>query len=260
VRLGVLAAAVLALLAAGCGSVRAGAGTGTAGGAQAPAGTARWGTLAPADTQIASVSASGRVLTFAVQVPTGRNGCERGLSAQVTEVTAARAYVRIVFQSRLSSVFGACAYRAVTVRATLPGPLGGRDLVINTSTMFAPGHGIMLRRCSDESGCGPVILVPAACAAPSYQQAMLATAPPADASYQVLGCDGRWLALDVDWPGGPAGCDVPCNPDLVVTRWFFQAGPHGWVTITASAGGCAQVLKAAPQFPARLCSALSAPQ
>jgi hypothetical protein len=49
------------------------------------------------------------------------------------------------------------------------------------------------------------------------------------------GCDGRWLALNVGWPGGPAGCDGPsCRPDLVSTRWFFRASPEGWETITAA--------------------------
>ncbi len=54
--------------------------------------------------------------------------------------------------------------------------------------------------------------------------------------------------------------DAPCDPDLVATRWFFRAGAHGWVTITtAPPGGCMQVHKAEPQFPARLCAGLSAP-
>ena len=50
--------------------------------------------------------------------------------------------------------------------------------------------------------------------------------PPMHAVYQVLGCDGRWLVLDVGWPAGHAGCDAPCNPNLVATRWSFRAGPQ----------------------------------
>jgi hypothetical protein len=67
-------------------------------------------------------------------------------------------------------------------------------------------------------------------------------------------------AADVGWPGGPAGCDAPCTPDLTSTRWFFQASPHGWVSITtAETGGCAQVHKADPLFPTRLCASLPSP-
>jgi hypothetical protein len=57
-------------------------------------------------------------------------------------------------------------------------------------------------------------------------------------------------------PGGLAGCNGPsCSPDQVSTRWFFRVGPQRWVTIT---GGCAQVHKVEPQFPARLCADLPA--
>jgi hypothetical protein len=42
---------------------------------------------------------------------------------------------------------------------------------------------------------------------------------------------------------------------MTSTYWFFRAGPQGWETITASrTAGCAQVHKADPQFPARLCA------
>jgi hypothetical protein len=97
---------------------------------------------------------------------------------------------------------------------------------------------------------------PASCTTASHQQAMLSTGPAADVVYGVLGCDGHWLVLNVGWPGGPAGCDGPsCSPDLVSTRWFFRVSPHGWETITAArTAGCAQVHKAEPQFPARLCA------
>jgi hypothetical protein len=72
--------------------------------------------------------------------------------------------------------------------------------------------------------------------------------------------NGRWLVLNVGWPGGPAGCDgPPCSPDLVSTRWFFRASLHGWQTITATrTAGCTQVRTVEPQFPARLCAGLPA--
>ena len=101
----------------------------------------------------------------------------------------------------------------MTVRVSLPAKLGQRDVMINSSTTFAPGHGVLLRRCGDQ-GCDPFSVPPASCVTLSYQQAMLSTGPPMHAVYQVLGRDGRWLVLDVAWPGGPAGmrCPVQAAP------------------------------------------------
>jgi uncharacterized protein YceK len=260
----VLVLALAALLLAGCGSVRGGSGAADTSGLSASLVPAHWVTYGPAGAQLVSVSVdgSGGVLMVAVQVPAGRDGCMRAPTGGVTEFGATVAYLSVGFQSRLASV-GACpSTRVVTVTIRLPAPLGRRQVMINsdTTTMFAPGHGRVLRRCG-ELGCGPFPrLPPASCTTPSYQQAMQSTGPPADSVYQVLGCDGRWLVLDVGWPGGPAGCDAPCNPQLAITRWFFQAGPHGWVTIATSlTGGCAAVIKAEPPFPTRLCAGLPAP-
>jgi hypothetical protein len=272
-RTGPLAVLLLALLV-GCGTPRPGGTPGPGGGAAGPAAagtpaspaTAIWGSYGPDATQVTSMSTvdSGRVLAVAVQVPSGGDGCMRDLTGGLTDFNATMAYLTVTFQSRASSVPGGCrSQRVVTVRIHLPAPLGRRDVMINsdTLTIFGPGHGTLLRRCG-QAGCGPFPpLPPASCTTPSYQQAMLSTGPAADPSYQALGCDGRWLVLDVGWPGGAAGCDGPsCSPDMVSTRWFFQASPHGWVSITtAMTGGCTQVHKADPRFPARLCATLPAP-
>jgi len=256
-RRGALAVTLLALLLAGCGKPHARAG---AAGASAGPASAQWVTYGPSGVSVSvSVSGSGRVLAVAAQVPAGRAGCMRHLTAGLTEFGPAVVYVKITFQSRLASVFRACpSNRVLTARVGLPAALGRRDVMINSSTTFASGHGALLRRCNDQ-GCGPFIVPPASCTTRSYQQAMLSTGPPMHAAYQLLGCDGRWLVLDVAWPGGPAGCDAPCTPSLVVTRWFFRAGPHGWATITTSStAGCPQVHKAEPRFPARLCAGLHA--
>jgi hypothetical protein len=264
-RIGALAVTLVPLLLAGCGTVRAGAGAAGGAGVSASPMPTHWVTYGPAGAQLVSVSVSvsGRVLAVAVQVPAGRDGCMRALTAGLTELDPTVAYVSIGFQSRLATLVGACPItRVMTVRIRLPAPLGRRQVMINsdTTTVFAPGDGTVLRRCG-EYGCGPYALPPpASCTSPSYEDAMLSTGPAMHAVYQVLGCDSRWLVLDVGWPGGPVGCDAPCNPKLVATRWFFRAGPHGWVTITtALTGGCTQVHKAEPRFPARLCAGLPAP-
>jgi hypothetical protein len=264
-RAGTLAAVLAGLLVAGCGSVHDDAG---GVGSAVPGGSARarWVSYGPAGPELVSVSedGSGRVLAVAVQVPAGPDGCLRDLTGGLSEFGATVAYVSVAFQSRLASVAGACpSDRVMTVHVRLPGLLGHREVMINsdTTTVFAPDHGAVLRRCG-EDGCGPFAPPPpATCGTRSYQQAMLSTGPPMDAVYQVLGCDGRWLVLDVGWPGGASGCDGPsCNPDMVSTRWFFRASRQGWVPIvTALTAGCAAVLKAEPRFPARLCASLPAP-
>jgi hypothetical protein len=263
VRIGALLVAVLALLLAGCGTGHAGAGT--ADGPTASASTAQWPAYGPADDQLVSpnVDSSGRVLTVGVQMPTGRYGCERDLAGKVTEFDHTYAFVSITYQSRLWLDARACRWRVVTVRVSLPAPLGQRNVYFNGDTIFLASHGKLILQCTalNGAGCGiPATLVAASCTDPSFQQAMGETAPPTNAVYGVLGCDRRWLALTVGWPGGAAGCDGPsCSPDMTSTYWFFRARPQGWETITASrAAGCARVHKADPQFPAGMCAALPA--
>jgi hypothetical protein len=263
VRIGALAVAVLAPLLAGCGTVHAGAGT--ADGPRASASPAQWSTYGPSDDQLVSPRAdsTGRILTVGVQMPTGRYGCERDLVGKVTKFDQTYAFVSITYQSRLWLDARACPWRVVTVRVSLPAPLGQRNVYFNGDTIFMASHGQLILQCDalNGAGCGvPPPLVPASCTNRSYQQAMGETAPPMDAVYGLLGCDGRWLALKVGWPGGAAGCDGPsCNPDMTSTYWFFRARRRGWEPIAASrTAGCAQVHKTEPQFPARLCAALPA--
>jgi hypothetical protein len=89
---------------------------------------------------------------------------------------------------------------------------------------------------------------------------MAATYPPEHSDYDALGCDGRWLVLNVGWPGGAAGCDGPsCNTGSTVTHWFFRASRRGWITIATSlTAGCTRVHQEAPQFPTALCAGLPA--
>ena len=263
VRIGALAVAVLALLLAGCGTVHVGAGS--ADGLGASASPAQWPTYGPSMDDIVRprVDSSGRILIVGVHMPTGRYGCERDLTGRVTGFDQAYASVSITYHSRRWLNARACPWRVVTIRVSLPAPLGQRNVYFNGDTIFLASHGKLILQCDvpNGAGCGiPSIPVPASCTDHSYQQAMGETGPPTQAVYGVLGCDGRWLALTVGWPGGAAGCDGPsCSPDMTSTYWFFRAGPQGWETITASrTAGCARVHKGEPQFPARLCAALPA--
>lgn len=254
-RIGALAVAMLLL--AGCGTVLAGAGA--ADHPTASPGPARWRTYEPGVGQIVSVrvGGAGRVLAVGDMMPTGRAGCEGDMTGRVAEFAAKGVYLTITYRSRLA-VVGPCSWQVVTLLVRLPAPLGERDVMVNSQVSFAPRGSALMMQC-ENYGCPPVTPPPpASCSASSYGQAMAATGPPVDAAYGVIGCDGRWLALTVGWPGGAAGCDGPsCSPDMTSTYWFFRATPRGWEIITSSrAAGCAQVHMTDPQFPARLCAAL----
>jgi hypothetical protein len=105
--------------------------------------------------------------------------------------------------------------------------LGSRQVILNRQETFRSVGTTLLTLCSDggtarrHASPGPP---PASCSDVSYSWAMLATGPPRDAAFTALGCDGRWLVLDVGWPGGPSGCDGPsCNLNMATTHWFPTA-------------------------------------
>jgi hypothetical protein len=116
-------------------------------------------------------------------MPTGRYGCERDLAAQVTKFDQAYAFVSVTYQSRLWLDARACSWRVVTLRVSLPAPLGQRSVYFNGDTIFLASHGKLILQCTalNGVGCGiPAPLVPASCTSRSYQQAMGETAPPVD--------------------------------------------------------------------------------
>lgn len=221
-----MAGAVGALAVAALALLLAGCGTVQAGAGVAdhPAGSpspAQWHTYVPGLGQIVSVRVGGTGRVLAVGDMMPTG--RAGCERDLTGKVAEFAAKRVYLTITFQSrlaVVGPCSWRVVTVGAPPP----------------------------------------ASCSPSSYGQAMGATGPPMDAAYGVLGCDGRWLALNVGWPGGASGCDGPsCSLDMVSTYWFFRATPRGWDPIAASrTAGCARVHKAEPQFPARLCAALPA--
>jgi hypothetical protein len=94
----------------------------------------------------------------------------------------------------------------VTIRVSLPAPLGQRNVYFNGDTIFLASHGKLALLCDvpNGAGCGiPSIPVSASCTDHSYQQAMGETAPPMHAVFRVLGCDGA------GWCSAWAGPAVP---------------------------------------------------
>ncbi len=73
-------------------------------------------------------------------------------------------------------------------------------------------------------------------------------------------CDGKWLVLDFSWRTGPA-CDDTSDPacsSALGDRWFFRAGKSGWEPVLESVrGGCRDVQRKEPGFPAALCGTLA---
>lgn len=257
-RSGMLAVVVLLVALAGCGTVHAN--TENSGATPSPA-LSLMRTWGFSGDQIVSVTQedSGRHLLIKAKVPAGGNDCASALTAKLIQWNSLGADITLTFQSPFQ---GTCRLERVeSTGLALPGPLGQRDIVIDSAAVFAPTATTAMRRCSDMGGaCTFPPVPPATCTATSYADAMAATAPAAHAVYSVLGCDGRWLVLNVGWPGGAAGCDGPsCTPDLVSTHWFFRAGPHGWIVVASSrTAGCTRVHQVEPQFPSKLCATIPA--
>ncbi len=268
----------LSLVLPACGSVHAGAASPDAAtrAAARPAGsTARvaaiWRTIpAGMSTRTIGLAGSGRVLMIPVQAPFGDRACLRRFTARLTAFSSAAAYVRIDYQAALTpgpdglAGYGCPPGPVRTVRIELPAPLGRRQVILNHQETFWSAGATRLSLCATWTGaiCRPAPPWPpsATCTDASYGQAMDATYPPAHSDYGPLGCDGRWLVLNVGWPGGPAGCDGPsCTGGSTVTHWFFRAGRHGWIVVGNSlTAGCTRIHQEAPQFPTALCAGLPA--
>jgi hypothetical protein len=268
----------LALVLAACGSVHAGAASPEAATAAAasPAGTttraaATWRTF-PAGMNLKTIhlAGSGRVLLIPVQAPFGDRACLRDFTARLAAFKSVAAYVTIDYQEALTpgpdglAGYGCPLGSVRTVRIKLPAPLGRRQVILDHQETFWAAGATRLTLCGTWTGtiCHPAPHwpPPASCTGTSYGQAMDATYPPEHSDYDALGCDGRWLVLNVGWPGGAAGCDGPsCSTGSTVTHWFFRASKQGWIVVANSlTAGCTRVHQEDPQFPAHLCVGLPA--
>lgn len=148
VRFRVLAVAVLALVLAGCGTVRAG----QTGVSPTPTATYRVAYGFSGD-QIVSVSLkdSGRVLAIAAKVPAGRDGCASDLTGKLIQWNPS-ANITLTVQSWAPGTNACQSDQVETTGLTLPGRLGTRDVVIDSSAVFGPTKGTLMDRCSDMGG------------------------------------------------------------------------------------------------------------
>lgn len=226
-----------------------------------------------------TVDTDGRTLAIDVLVPAAQPArtCYRNLAAQIQDFSEQSVLVRVTEDIASDR---ACRREAVaTVKITLPQPLGKRSVTINNdgdSMFIAHGApGTSLRHCGDQ-GCHPK---PASCDDASTTSAARGTDVQQPVTPTLRACDGTWLVMDLSFTGAPA-CEgrtapsplpapsgtVPPQPGVcpsyavTVVRYFYRASPVGWMAIAPTrSGGCADVLRAEPAFPVKLCRELAAP-
>ncbi|MFB9414258.1 hypothetical protein [Dactylosporangium matsuzakiense] len=194
-------------------------------------------------------------VTVQVQALAGREDCSRDVRVTNLEEEREVIFASLVQDSYWSGIVGACpTSTTVEVTITSPRPIGQRQLTINQQAwMLRDGR---YNRCSENLGCDP----PADRCDPTWTQAAVRGL---DVSRHSTGtvehCDGTWLVMTV--PDDPAACGAEaragCSVDTAVWRYFLRSEPAGWVVVARTgAGGCDDVLKAAPAFPRQLCAGL----
>ncbi|MDF2266418.1 hypothetical protein P2Q00_13385 [Streptomyces coacervatus] len=251
----VLCAVAAVLLLGACGTQVAGRGT-----SQSPTGPIPWTIGEPSEVTGARLADGGRTLLLDAQVPSGAHACVRELKAVLTDpVQEDLVRVQISFYSPAGDRSSGCTKeRSATARVRLPAPLGSRKVVVDNYVQFtADGARPPALRLCGKLGCTP----PATgCTAASYDQALMAVDAPEHTYRDSEECDGKWLVLDFSWRTGPACGDgsAPGCSSRLGDRWFFRARKSGWVPIAEGvAGGCRDVQRREPDFPASLCKGLA---
>ncbi|MFF4249682.1 hypothetical protein ACFY1L_00520 [Streptomyces sp. NPDC001663] len=224
-----------------------------------PTGPIPWTIAEPSAVTGALLADGGRTVLLEAQVPSGERPCVRDLKAVLTDPVQDLVRVQITFYSPSGDRRSGCTKEKVaTARVRLPVPLGSRELVVDHDTLFtADGAKLPALRLCGELGCTP----PATgCTTASYEQALIAVDAPAHTYRDSEKCDGKWLVMDFSWRTGPACGDssgTGCSSRLG-DRWFFRAEKKGWVPIAeGAAGGCRDVQRREPEFPASLCESLA---
>jgi hypothetical protein len=150
--------------------------------------------------------------------------------------------------------------RKATVDVMLPKPVAGRDLVIQSASggNWALKGG-QYRPCDQNYGCHPA---PTGCTTASYEQTVAGMdAPKHGVDWDVRGCDGRWMVMDVTvalsaCPGQEPGPANPCIPGTTRRVFYRNNGGLAWTSVygTVTHQRCPPDLPA--EFPRRLCATL----
>ena len=95
-----------------------------------------------------------RVLVIAAKVPAGQDDCATDLTATLIGWVPTTGYITLTFRSPWQGDLSKCpSLQVKTTDLTLPGELGKRDIVIDTTATFAPTNTALMRRCGDYGLC-----------------------------------------------------------------------------------------------------------
>jgi hypothetical protein len=156
---------------------------------------------------------------------------------------------------------GGAGRQSLTVR--LDGPVGDRQLVVNTVRWGRPGQLGSLRPCRGVFGCGRPPTDH--CDGAWIKVLLQGVEQPPERHTTTVACDGEWMVLDVT--ATVTGCqgvgDATPPPGCTSStrRWFAYfdetLGRGGWdVLASGTEPGCVPVREALPEFPSELCDGL----
>ncbi len=199
-----------------------------------------------------------RELVVTLSVPAGHRACATEPAATV-EHSDRSVWVQTTIMS-VAGEYDVCREHAeMDLRIAVP-PLRGRELVINHQA-WERSAGRTFARCNEVLGCDP----PEDRCDRAWVNVLLAGVElPPERHVDILGCDGRWLVLDVD--AVVTGCQpvdgstppAGCAGSGTHRRWFATLNDERFWEVVASgtAAGCGDVHAKEPDFPARLCADL----
>jgi hypothetical protein len=219
-----------------------------------PTTAATWGNF---ELEVAGVTSGpgARSVTITVRAPTG---CRRNLAVTNTTEENGNVFANVVGDVLDPPPPAGCPSPdgPTTTTLTAKQAIGNRPLVLNQQA-WALRNGTY-RTCDQNLGCHP----PADHCDPVWVRAAVRGLDVSRHSQgDVAGCDAHWLVMTV--PDDPAACGAEarpgCTSTTAVRRYFLSWTGTGWeVVATTTDGGCTAVLKAAPAFPRKLCSAAGA--
>ena len=204
--------------------------------------------------QVSGVSAGpgAEKVTVSVTAQTGAAGCSENARLDGREETSKVVYATVV-QDIAGT--GCPSFKPEKIVLTVSKPLGNRLLSINQQVWVKRNGAYAL--CGSGKNCE----VPPGHCDPDRAQDVVAHMDVSRHSRgDVESCDGTWMVMTV--PDDPAACGVGgrpgCQSNAHVRRYFLRYQGDGWATVArTTAGGCDDVLKAAPAFPRSVCAGLA---
>ncbi|MEV6848558.1 hypothetical protein [Actinoplanes sp. NPDC051411] len=207
---------------------------------------------APVQVKGVSAGPGAESVTVSVTAQTGASGCSADARIDGREETGKVVYATVVQDTTGT---GCPSFAPAKVVLTAEKPLGNRLLSINQQVWVRRNGAYTL------CGSGKKCEVPPGHCDPDLAQDVVAHMDVSRHSRgNVESCDGTWMVMTV--PDDPDACGVGgrpgCQSNARVRRYFLRYEGDGWATVArTAAGGCDDVLKAAPTFPRSECAGLA---